>query len=78
MKHTLNSLSHEVEQLGKRLGDVKGGELELLRSDLQEMKNQMDLMKQAMHEFLLTTNSAYKKQKAVAELGDFLGKRFGR
>lgn len=70
MKHTIVTLTQEINKLHK----VR----EEYRKDIEEMKAQIDQMKDAMDQFLLTTNSAYKKKKALEDVGDFLGKRFGR
>ena len=70
MKHTLNTLSVEVESLKAERG--------FLKEEMHEMQRQMDIMKESMEQFLLTTNSAYKKKKALESVDDFLGKRFGR
>lgn len=70
MKYTLNTLIHKVEQMESRLDD---------KDDvIREMQLQMDQMKDAMDQYLLTANSAYKKKKALEGVGDFLEKRFGR
>ena len=66
MKHTINTLAAEVERLKSQ--DER----------IASLESEIDQIKDAIDQFLLTTNSAYKKRKAVDSVGDFLEKRFGR
>ena len=68
MKHTLNTLSIEVESLK--------GQIDKRDDQIRKMQEDMDQMKDAMDQFLLTTNSAYKKRKALDDVGDFLNRRW--
>lgn len=45
---------------------------------LYELEQEINSLKEIIHNLLMTNNPAYKKKKALEEVDDFLGKRFGR
>ena len=70
MKHTIITLAAEVKRLEKLI-DQKD-------ESKEEMRQEIDRLKEVVDTFLLKNNSAYKTKKALEGVDDFLGNRFGR